>query len=506
MQLAENLNEIHEQKSASDPWQKRFYWLLGILTLLRLFLSVYLDLTPDESYYWELSRRLDWSYFDHPPMVAWLIALFGLLPGENELYVRLVSVIGSGFVGWCLFCIGRDFLKSSKAGFIAAFMMSFTPAGVALGFVTTPDTPLAMAWAAACLAFLKAINDNRDRWWIATGLMLGIGALSKYNMIMFVPGVAITILGFKKYRHLVFTRRYWLMVILAAAGTVPILYWNIHHDWISFKFQFDHGLSANAKPFIRNFGEYLAGQFGTLGLTLFPVLWFLVCREAYRSWRQNDEVRFILAWLALPTMLFFTRNATMAKVEANWPQVAYLSAFLLVAEWISRGENPRRRFKWVVGPSFFLAVVALIQSLTLILPLPVRSDVTVRMHGWKQMGEALRRVDAETGKKALFVVQGTTLTTLVGYYGGIESDRIVELYVNGNFRIWWKDRVIEPGREILFVDADHHPETERFAQKFSQTSAESFDIISCGKKVRRINLTRMSGLKESLEFKPYKVF
>lgn len=504
--MTENVREITEEIVVSDPWQRWFFRLLGILTLLRLFLSVYLDLTPDESYYWELSRRLDWSYFDHPPMVAWLIALFGVLPGEHELHIRLISVIGSGFAGWCLFCIGRDFLKSSKIGFIAAFMMSFTPAGVAVGFVTTPDTPLMLAWSAGCLAFLKAINDSRDRWWVVTGLMLGFGALSKYNMIMFVPGVAVTILGFKKYRHLVFTRRYWLMVLLAAAGTVPVIYWNMAHDWISFRFQFDHGLSANTRPFFRNFGEYLGGQLGTLGPVLFPVLWFVVCRSAWRSWRLNDEVRFILAWMALPTMLLFTRTATMAKVEANWPQVAYLSAFLLVSEWITLGENPRRRFKWVVGPSLFLSIIALVQSITLVLPLPVRSDVTVRMHGWEQMGEALKKVDAATGKKALFVVQGTTLTTLVGYYGEIESDRIVELFVNGNFRIWWKDRVIEPGREIVFVDADHYPETARFATKFSQTSTEAFDIFSCGKKVRRINLTRMSGLKEPLEFKPYKVF
>ncbi|HMM61375.1 MAG TPA: glycosyl transferase, partial [Candidatus Rifleibacterium sp.] len=66
-----------------------------MLIVFRLFLSLYLDLTPDESYYWELSRRLDWSYFDHPPLVAWLIALFRMLPGESQIEVRLISILGS---------------------------------------------------------------------------------------------------------------------------------------------------------------------------------------------------------------------------------------------------------------------------------------------------------------------------------------------------------------------------------------------------------------------------
>lgn len=490
----------------TDCWQKRFYWLTGLLILFRLFLSAYLDLTPDESYYWELSRQLDWSYFDHPPMVAWLIALFRFFLGDSQLHIRLISVLGSAFAGWCLFVIGRDFLQSAKTGFVAALLVSFTPAGAALGFVTTPDTPLAVFWSLALVAFLRAINSEKPGWWVVTGVALGCGALSKYNMIMFVPGVALTILGFKKYRHLVFTRRYWFMVLLAALGTLPILYWNHDHDWISFRFQFDHGLSANFRTLGHNVGEYLGGQLGTVGLILFPVMWFVVIREAFRSFKSGDEIRFILAWLALPTMLFFTWTGLKSKVEANWPQVAYLSAFLLVAEWLVKSENFWRRFKWVAGPSIFMALLAIIQSLTLLLPLPPRSDVTVRMHGWRQMGEAIRKLDAQTDREEIFIIQGTTLATLVGYYGGIESGRFAELYLNGNFRVWWHDRVIPPGSDLIFVDSDHHPETAAFSQKFTSSTTESHDIYSCGRKIRRINLTRMSGLKEPLKLIPNKVF
>lgn len=495
-------------QSDTAVWQTRFFWLTGLLIAFRLFLSLYLDLTPDESYYWELSRRLDWSYFDHPPLVAWLIALFRLLPGESALEVRLISIFGSAFVGWCLFVIGKNHLKNPAAGFIAALMVNFTPAGAALGFITTPDTPLAVAWAAGMLAFCRAINDEKPFWWVFTGVALGFGALGKYNMIMFVPGVAVTILGFQRYRHLVATSRYWFMVLLAAAGTLPIIYWNLNHDWISFKFQFDHGLSANTRSFGHNLGEYLGGQLGTVGLTLFPVLWWIVCRQAVQTYRRNDEIRFFLAWLALPTMLFFTWTGLKAKVEANWPQVAYLSAFLLVAEWLSAGiaAGSWRRFKWVAGPSLLLAVVALVQSMTLVLPLPVRSDVTVRMHGWKQMGEFVRRVDAETGRKRLFVVQGTTLTTLVGYYGGIEPERLAELYVNGNFRVWWQGKTLPPGADVVFVDADHYPESANFGGKFTKTASESLDIYSCGRKIRRINITRMDGLLQPHQFIPLKVF
>ena len=500
-------NKVTEtEHGVYDTWQVRFYWLTFFLIVLRLFLSVYLDLTPDETYYWELSRRLDLSYYDHPPMVAWLIAAFSTLFGKSQLSIRILSVAGSAIVGVCIFIIGRDWLKSSKTGFWAAFMVNFTPAGAALGFVTTPDTPLAIAWAFAVFAFLKALNSKRDFWWVITGLTLGFGALSKYNMIMFVPGVAVAILAFRRYQPLVVTRRYWLMVVLAAAGTLPVLYWNVQNDWISFRFQFDHGLAANNRTFLHNLGEYLGGQLGTLGLTLFPVLWLVVFKNAFRSFRDNDETRLFLAWLALPTMLFFTYTGIGAKVEANWPQVAYLSAILLAAEWIVSAENVNSRLWWVVGPSTLVAAIAIFQSLTLALPIPTRSDVTQRMHGWRQMGEIVRRIDKETDRKCVFIMQGATLATLVGYYGDIEPERTAELYASGNFRIWWRDRRLEAGTDVVFVDTDRDSEAAHYARKFAGAASESFDIASCGKWVRKINITRMYNLKEPFIFKNPKVY
>ncbi len=379
-------------------------------------------------------------------------------------------------------------------------MMNFSPAGAALGFVTTPDTPLAMAWAFAAYCFLKALNDQRDRWWIATGAALGFGALSKYNMIFFVPGVALTILCFGRFRYLVFTRRYWLMVLLAAAGTLPIVYWNINHDWISFKFQFAHGLTPSSRSLMHNLGEYLGGQLGTVGPVLFLVLWFVSLSAALKTWRQNDEYRFFLVWLALPSMLFFTWTGLKSKVEANWPQVAYLSAMMLVAEWVCAEGTGRKRIIWTVGPSALLAVIAIFQSITLVLPLPPKSDVTLRMHGWRQMGEIIRQADVATGGKAFIVSQGGTLGTLVSFYSGISGNRIAELYSSGNYRIWWANRFLEPGNDVIFIDEDRYSEAEHHALKFAEFKKQPHDIIVAGKKIRTINVTIMKNLQTKFDF------
>jgi len=249
-----------------------------------------------------------------------------------------------------------------------------------------------------------------------------------------------------------------------------------------------------------NFGEYLGGQLGTVGPVLFLVLWFVSLSAALKTWRQNDEYRFFLVWLALPSMLFFTWTGLKSKVEANWPQVAYLSAMMLVAEWVCAEGTGRKRIIWTVGPSALLAVIAIFQSITLVLPLPPKSDVTLRMHGWRQMGEIIRQADVATGGKAFIVSQGGTLGTLVSFYSGISGNRIAELYSSGNYRIWWANRFLEPGNDVIFIDEDRYSEAEHHALKFAEFKKQPHDIIVAGKKIRTINVTIMKNLQTKFDF------
>ncbi|MGH7855530.1 MAG: glycosyltransferase family 39 protein, partial [Candidatus Binatia bacterium] len=43
--------------------------------------------------YWNYAQHLDFSYLDHPPMVAWLIWLSTSLFGNSEFSVRLPASI-----------------------------------------------------------------------------------------------------------------------------------------------------------------------------------------------------------------------------------------------------------------------------------------------------------------------------------------------------------------------------------------------------------------------------
>lgn len=497
------MDKTNHKSNSEIDWNKYFWILSGILVIFRIFMSQHLDLTPDEAYYWEFSRRLDFSYYDHPPMVAYVISFFNLFFGNSVLSIRLPSIIGMLLASFLIFRICQVSFSNAQAGFWAVAMLNLTPAGTAIGFITTPDTPLLIFWSVGMYAFIKALNSSKYFWWIITGLSLGCGALSKYNMIFFVPSIALTILCFKRYRHLVFTGRYWIMVFLAALGTLPIIYWNANHDWISFKFQFAHGLNPANKSCWKTFGDFLVGQLGTIGLTLFPMLWYAVIKTIKKSWQENNEKLFFLSWLAFPTMLFFTMSSLNAKVEANWPQIAYISAMILVGFFITE-VNSSKRAKWILLPSVILTITVLAQALFFVFSIPPRKDVSNRLHGWKQLGQIIQKADKNTGHKAIFVAQGTTLAALCAYYGKLPPDRIAEAYCSGNNRIWWKDIIIPVDKKVVYVDDNNYSLAANFSRHADKVSSETYPIKVNNRVIRTININKFEHLISPMKLIPYR--
>ncbi|HEY9069900.1 MAG TPA: glycosyltransferase family 39 protein [Candidatus Ozemobacteraceae bacterium] len=483
-------------------WEQRFWLLLTFFWLIRLAMGMTLELSPDEAYYWELARRPDWSYFDHPPLVAWMIAAFRHLLGDTPLAVRLPVLITLPVVCRALYLIGRDTLNDPAAGLLGSLLVHLTPAGMALGLITTPDTPLALFWSIGMVVFLAALRTDATACWLVTGICLGFGALGKYNMIFFVPAVAVVILAFPAYRSRLVTGRFWLMVILAAIGTLPILYWNSRHDWASFRFQFAHGFKPSPKNILSNIGEFLGGQMGTIGPFLYPVFWWVALRGLVDGWRRNDPGRVFLALLALPMMLFFVRRGLSSKVEANWPQIAYLSLMPLAAEWLLAVPAARRsRILWVVGPSAALALLVTVQAMTLILPLPPRADISIRLHGWQTMGAKLREIDAVTGHTHLFVGQGGPLTALVSFYGNLPPERIAEVHGKGNWRFWWAGREPASGSNAIYVDEGRFSEALGFGKAYTTILAsETLPVVSHGRLIRTLTFTPLRGYRGGVRF------
>ncbi len=75
--------------------------LLALFGGFRMTVMGQTGLGDSESYYFSWSRHIDLSYYDHPPVTAWLIRFFTDLGSIDPFYVRLPSLLlylGSGLL------------------------------------------------------------------------------------------------------------------------------------------------------------------------------------------------------------------------------------------------------------------------------------------------------------------------------------------------------------------------------------------------------------------------
>src|SRR6266542_3237328 len=123
--------------------------MIAIAASLRLlYLANFcpLDLSPDEAYYWDWSRHLDWSYHSKGPLVAWLIRLSCELFGDTMFSVRVPAVVCGSLLLAGLYVLTLQVYRSDKLAFAVVALALTVPIVAAGSLLMTIDAPFACAW------------------------------------------------------------------------------------------------------------------------------------------------------------------------------------------------------------------------------------------------------------------------------------------------------------------------------------------------------------------------
>ena len=271
------------------------------------------DLIAEEAYYWNYANHLDFSYLDHPPMVAILIKLFTSLFGINEFTVRFSSIIC-----WCIcafFSYQLTELIKPKAGKNAVLLVSILPFFFIQYLVMTPDLPLLSCWSAVLYYCYLALVNNEARAWYYAGFWLGLGMLSKYTILLLAPAVFIYIINMQHARHWLTDKALYLAAVLAFILFLPVIYWNATHEWASFLFQSTRRMHTKD-------GFSLHELVGLLFLFLTPLgmLGFiqLFQRKELNKYRLSLQTqRFIQIFTLVPLIIFSVISITN-QIKFNW--------------------------------------------------------------------------------------------------------------------------------------------------------------------------------------------
>lgn len=140
-----------------------------------------------------------WLSKKHPPLMPLLYSLTLDLTGTSLFHLRIVSVLFLAGTLIVTYYLGHE-LYDRNTGYLAAFLFLLFPLVIRLGTSAMMDIQLTFFFALALLVSLRMVRVPSYRLAILTGLVLGLGLLTKYTMVLIFGVLLVSIVVLPTFR------------------------------------------------------------------------------------------------------------------------------------------------------------------------------------------------------------------------------------------------------------------------------------------------------------------
>ncbi len=490
-------------------YRRAILLLIAVSSLLRLIAAACLGLGNDEAYHFLYAIHPDLSYYDHPPMLAW-VELVGLTSwgqpfspvAQRSGFILLAA--GSTWLMWQISCRWHG----PRAGFLAALALNLTGYyGLAVGTFALPDGPLLFFWLLTIDRLSVAMNRTGQLLtWVWVGAAWGCAMLSKYHAIFLPAGTVLFLLLDPPSRKWLRSPGPYLAVVIGLLVFSPVLVWNARNGWVSFLFQGGRALGGFLpRP------DYLATALAAQAAYLFPWIWIpliVLMVRSLREWKhlETDVHRLSLCLAIVPFGTFFL-VACFRPVLPHWGLIGLVSLFPALGQsWKQQldDHSTARRRSLVLAACFPLIMLglAIVEYQTGLLQrragtgwgfLTARTDPTADLYGWDQVAERLERHGVLDDPSTFLFTRNWYQSAQIAH--ATRGKRPVLCYNMDDPRgfAFWSTPSEWIGRDgiLLIIDEDYLDD-EFYRRWFqSSTQLEDFRVLRGGKTVRRVRAYRL---------------
>lgn len=389
--------------------------LLILWWLLNLLQGAFTGLANDEAYYWSWvcpTGGLDWGYYDHPPMIAFLIWLTSWMGGA--LGIRFATLLLLPFGLYLLWRLIRPSQPSYREVWLYAGICFALPALQLYGLLALPDAPLIFASA----VFLLCYNRFLQRQSMGNALLMGVAmallAYSKYHGVLVV--------GFALLAHLRVFRswRTYVALGLALLLYMPHLCWQWQHDWCSFAYH----LSERHKGFDLESPLMLLVNLLVFFNPFF--VWHII--KSFSPCEESDKGRLAMLrtmrFIAVGVALFFFVASWRGSTQIQWLLPMALPVVVLLFDYARR--HPRCH-RYLAGVSIASACLFLIVRIIIVVnPFDLKGEL------WNNEETYVRIAECAHGRPVYFI--GYAQAAKYVYYTGEESSSMPNVW--GRYSNW----------------------------------------------------------------------
>jgi len=457
--------------------QKIWAWVLFVLAV-KIYFIFAVPLTGDEAYFIRWAHHLDFGYYDHPPMIGWLLYVLGFFSERIEWF-RFFSLLTSAGITWLLYTTLKP-VDQTKAGLVALLFWS-SPVNLLMVPVTN-DTALTFFGLFSVATFITAVLKDSVRYALVSGAFLGLAFLGKYFAVVLFLGMVV-------YLVVVKGRAGYRLLLAVIVGGLPFgvvnLYWNMCNCWDNIMFN----------VYNRHGGEH--GGLEQLLIYLLVVLYFLMPWNLYiyRKAKRSSETLFsIYRVLFVTAFLFYALLSLRSEVGAHW-----LMLFIPLGMALFASVDEMRLKKMVKYTAVFTIVHMIAIGAVLNLPLE-RWAKTSSYKGVVLFDQTRALCDVlEPYRKRgdAVVAYGYTESAILSYHCGYEIPTLFNASKYGRLDDKALDVRVLQGRDIVVfhgnrVDPD---ELKEYGRYFHKVSLHKLDALGA-----QFNLVR----GESFDYETYR--
>lgn len=189
------------------------------------------------------ARALEWGYYKHPPLPTWLIWLpsqvFGATAWTSYILGATFS-LASMWIMWRLVATLRGKTHATVA-LLAALCITYYNGRL---YYFNHNIVLMLLAAASAALCWKAFSTRRLRWWAALGLVLGLGALTKYQVVITLVSILVFACHQRAWREPAHRLGLLLASLIALLVFTPHIFWLRAHDFAPVNYALESSLGA----------------------------------------------------------------------------------------------------------------------------------------------------------------------------------------------------------------------------------------------------------------------
>ena len=326
-------------------------YVLLFYTIFNAISNKYIPFYSDENYYWLWSKKLDFSYFDHPPMVAYIIKLTTLF-SDDPFFVRLGAVLFVSGTAYVLYALAKK-IFDERAAIYTFYIFISSVLTIAASTLMTPDIPLMFFTSLFLYSAYVYLEEDDKKYALLMGLSAGAMILSKYPGILVIFTLLIYVMIYK--RETLKEKYFYIAAAIVILVFSPVLYWNYQNDFISFTFQLNHGIAEEKVFNPKSFFNFLGAQIILFHPFYIAPLVYFIIKDKNRF--ERKKVYLLLPFLFV--ILFFSYFAAFKHANAQWAGIAYISASVLLGRYFAQNGSKKLL---IAGMIFSAIIITLLKT------------------------------------------------------------------------------------------------------------------------------------------------